>query len=106
MSVPNQPTDHSLIPEVEIRLTSAPVSAAPRKLKMKVSTESARDLRDLWGGHEGVERSAVDRLAAVGRGEEDPGQWIIPPNPSVEVGLVERMAAEMSQAIDQEIRDA
>lgn len=48
----------------------------------------------MWGVPR--ERSAVDRMAAIGRGEEDPGQWIEAPPEEV---LVKSMADEICKEI-------
>lgn len=92
------------LPEFGIQITAAPIRQVPREMRAKVSIEQVDNLRALWGGGiPGIERSAVDRMAAIGRGEPDPGPWIQEPQPGAEAGLVDDMAELMRQSIDEEV---
>jgi hypothetical protein len=90
--------------EPSFDLQIAPVEAQRRKLKTVWTEEAVYDfVRDFGGSHPGVERSAVDRLAAIAEGKPDPGQWIKEPVPSPEAQLMAAAAAQIQATIDDEL---
>lgn len=99
------PVDPAPVGEFGIQITSAPVVAKARTLKV----------RD-WGRKVVRENiSVVDRIGAMGRGEPDPGEFretvVADPekdlrdlwNTDVEADLVEEAVAEIDKLTDEEL---
>jgi len=75
-----------------------------RSFRAKHSVEAQQDFLRDFGIFPSMERSAVDRLAAISRGEDDPGPG--PTASSVEEEIIAGAAGLMKAEIDKEIKRA
>jgi len=87
------------LPEYQLHITVEEIKARPRCIGTVAALAPAEDYRAIFD-EPGIKHSAIDRLAAIARGEKDPGEWRVEPRMWT---WDERMANEMCELIDNEI---
>jgi len=104
LPAPPEPTVEELeasleLPEYQLNITVEEIKGRPRCIGTVAALAPAEDFRAIFD-EPGIKHSAIDRLAAIARGEEDPGEWRVKPRMWT---WDERMANEITEEIDREI---